>query len=176
VITTLFASCNKSIVGKWKVTDMQIDMEYVPQIVIDNAKTIALSTSYDFSADGRFTMTILPNDVSEYGRKYTGTKTFKNNQLILETDTMLFFNNAGEILNILERNNAMLSNKEKTMKMKIEKITSNQVILSEEENSGTLYYLLNKIKKSGVSKTKIRLKEISNQGFSLDDLQIEEEL
>ncbi len=142
----LFVSCSNNIsneiVGNWKVTDLKVDMKNVPKPLIQNAKILALATKYEFKNNGTYCMTISKNAL-ENGRKHKGTMSVSTlgKQITLNTDTLLF-EEYGK-WKLIEKNN---SNSQifASMSMKIEKVSSNQIVLSESETSGTLIYTLDR--------------------------------
>jgi hypothetical protein len=147
LLSILFVSCKKDIYGKWEISDMKVveSKNEIPQIMIDNAKTIALATSYEFFSDGKFTMTTTCNDVTTVGFKNKGRMTIGNNQLILQTDTLFSIQNAGDDWRLVERNDYNAETFDKPEKMKIKKLTSNQMILSQSDNyNNIIHYTLSR--------------------------------
>ena len=153
VVTALFSvlsvSCTKNFYGKWEVTDMKVESKTkIPQVILDNGKTLALSTSYEFFADGSFIITMAWNDVATVGLKNKGRMTIENNQLILQTDTLFSVQNAGDDWRLVERNDFNAEIFDKPEKMKIKRMTSNKMIMSQSNSYNYITYLtLTRVKK-----------------------------
>jgi len=143
LFTAIMTSCEKDITGEWTVVDMKTDIKSAPQLLIDRAKTLSLATSYEFSSDGNFTLIVTKNEVENIGRKHKGRMIINSKQLTLDTDS-LFIENDG-IWKLIEQNEFNTSAFE-LIKMKIEKQTPKQIILSEQEKSGIIYYTLHRKK------------------------------
>ena len=148
LISYLFVSCSndlsQQIIGEWKVSDVKIDIKNVPEQLIQNAKILSLATIYEFKNDGQYCMTISKNSL-ENGRKNIGKLVLDSNDKIihLKTDSLLVEKNGNwELIKKNDFNTPMF----KSMPMKVEKITSNQMILSEKEKSGVIYYTLDRIR------------------------------
>ncbi len=144
----LFASCSNNIsnemVGNWKVTDLKVDMKNVPKPLIQNAKILALATKYEFKNNDTYCMTISKNAL-ENGRKHKGTLSVSTlgKQITLNTDTLLFEEYGKWKLIEKNNSNSAIFN---SISMKIEKVSPNQIILSEKEHNGMMYYTLNRFK------------------------------
>jgi len=145
----LFASCSnnisKEMVGNWKVTDLKVDIKNVPKPLIQNAKILALATKYEFKNNGTYCMTISKNAL-ENGRKHKGTMSVSTlgKQITLNTDTLLFEEYGKWKLIEKNNSNSAIFN---SISMKIEKVSPNQIVLSESETSRTLIYTLDRIVK-----------------------------
>lgn len=142
----LHFACNpgsktETIYGKWKVTDMKVEIPNIHPQLITNAKILALSTTYEFKSDLKYCMTISDNEL-ESGRKHMGSMVFNSNNLSLSTDSLLIEKDG--IWTAIEKNDF---NKPyfKIMEMKIERITNNQLLISEKEVNGIIYYTLDRI-------------------------------
>lgn len=145
-LTILYFACNprsktETIYGKWKVTDMKVEMPNIHPQLITNAKILALSTTYEFKSDLKYCMTISDNEL-ESGRKHMGSMVFNSNNLSLSTDSLLIEKDG--IWTAIEKNDF---NKPyfKIMEMKIDRITNNQLLISEKEVNGIIYYTLDRI-------------------------------
>lgn len=147
LISYLFVSCSEDIshqmIGEWKVSDMRVTMKNVPEQLLKNAKTLSLATSYQFKNDGQYCMTISKNSL-EHGRKHKGEMILdpKNYQIHLKTDSLLVEKDGNWAL--IEKND-LNRPMFQSMSLKIEQITSNQMILSEKESNGVIYYTLDRI-------------------------------
>lgn len=145
-LTILHFACNpgsktETIYGTWKVTDMKVEIPNIHPQLITNAKILALSTTYEFKSDLKYCMTISDNEL-ESGRKHMGSMVFNSNNLSLSTDSLLIEKDG--IWTAIEKNDF---NKPyfKIMEMKIERITNNQLLISEKEVNGIIYYTLDRI-------------------------------
>ncbi|MEO1054967.1 MAG: hypothetical protein AAFX87_30315 [Bacteroidota bacterium] len=145
-IVIMFFSCQsgldkKELIGKWRVTDMQVDIPNVPDQLIEDARTLSLSTIYDFNADMTFQMTIAKNEI-ENGRKQMGEIKINKQLLTLVTDTVFLRNRDDEWVNIDKKRGADFFD---PIPLTLEKKSADQMTLSEKEGSGKIYYTLNRI-------------------------------
>ena len=145
-LSLLFFACNsgneKKISGVWKVTDMKVDIPNVPPQLITNAKILALSTTYEFRNDNSFCITIASNEL-ENGRRQVGSMNFISNGVTLNTDSLFFERNG--VWAYIEKSDF---NKPyfKSMEMKFEKISANQLLVAEKDMNGIIYYTLQRLK------------------------------
>lgn len=143
--TSCSTDLSKEIVGEWKVSDVKVNTENIPQQLIKNAKILSLATKYEFKTDGMYCMTVSKNTL-ERGRKHKGQIIInsENKQITLKTDTLLFEKNGN--WKLFEKNdfNKPMFN---SMKMKVEKTSSNQLILSGKGKSYKIFYTLDRIEK-----------------------------
>jgi hypothetical protein len=141
---TVLTSCNNNanIVGQWKVTEMRADVRDVPQILIDNAEKIALSVTYEFFSDGQFIMHETHDNIV---LRFKGRATVNSRRLILNIDSIfsLFTDGFGD-WDLVEKNNFNTGWFE-PREISIEKMTSNQIILSSSELQGKIYYTLRRV-------------------------------
>lgn len=142
----LHFACNpgsktEKIAGQWKVTEMKVEIPNIHPQLITNARILALSTTYEFKSDMKYSMTISDNEL-ESGRRHIGSITFNSNSFSLSTDSLLIEKDG--VWTVVEKNDF---NKPyfKIMEMKIERITDNQLFLSEKEVDGIIYYTLDRL-------------------------------
>ncbi|UII29131.1 hypothetical protein LVD15_12070 [Fulvivirga maritima] len=124
-ITLLFFSCQseldkKDLIGKWKVTNMKVDIPNVPAQIIENAKILSLSTVYEFSDDMTFRMEIVKNE-RENGRKQIGRIEINDALLTLAIDTVFLRNNNDEWVNVEKRDSGFFDPIIMSIEKKIEK-------------------------------------------------------
>jgi hypothetical protein len=146
-LSTLLLACSSDVkidklIGQWKVSDMKVDLPNVPPQLIQNAKTLALSSTYEFKLDMTYCMTISKNELED-GRKQIGSVILNSNNISLHTDSLMF-----EVDGIWTpvKMDDFFKSVYKTMELKVEKITMNQLLISEKEGTGTIYYTLDRIK------------------------------
>jgi len=131
---------SEQIVGKWKVSDMKVDMKNVPQQLIDNARILSLATTYEFSSDGLCTRTISKNTL-ENGLKYKGECIFGSDgkHIQLKTDSLFVEKeNNWVLIDKNDFNKGMFTSKT----MMVENISSSSMTLSESLKSGNIIYTL----------------------------------
>lgn len=133
-------SIQESLTGKWKVTEMVVDIPNAPKEVIEAARTIALATTYDFKEDLSYALDIEKTEV-DLGRKEEGSITVsKGSRLVtLSIDKISFpTHNSVRVLEKNEQNAGAF----KSYTLKVEKISSNQLTLLGKEAGGQYYYTL----------------------------------
>ncbi len=145
-LSILYFSCNSNfkkdeLFGQWKVSDVKFEIPNDQPELMKNAKTLSLATVYEFKNDMSFCMTIKKTSW-ENGRKQIGNFIINDKNMTLNTDTLLFEKNETwiQIENKIF-NSEILTPK----KMTIEKTSRNQLIISEKESKGIIYYTLDRI-------------------------------
>lgn len=110
--------------------------------LVESAKIIALSTTYEFRPNMTFCMTISKNELDN-GRRQIGKVAINAKNILLSTDS-LFFEKNGRWSHV--EKNDFRESYFKPMEIYVEKKTKNQIIISEKEANGKIYYTLDKIK------------------------------
>ena len=144
-IGLLLFACNpklntEQLTGQWKVTEMKVDIPNVPSQLIDNARILALATTYEFKSDRHYCMTISKNELGG-GRKHFGMVTFDSKNFSLSTDSLWLEKDGAWTLIVRNDFNEPFF---EVIEMKIEKMTERQLFVSEKEGNGAIYYTLEK--------------------------------
>jgi len=145
-LSFLLLSCNQGtkkedLTGQWKVTDFKTELQGVPVQLIENAKTIALSTSYDFNPDMTYSMTIARNALEE-GRKHTGTYKIEGGEILLNPDSLWYKSNSTWTATGKNNFNSPMFEKSK---LTVEKNEKNRLIISTNRGEGKISYTLERI-------------------------------
>lgn len=140
-LTSCSGNKSKDLVGQWQVVDVKINLQGVPQELLDNAAKISFGILYEFAEDKTYTMTIAENELQP-GCKRCGPAKFDGKQLAMEVETLYFdLEGAWEQRERDEMNGVFF----KTMDMKVTKPSPDQLIFTANESGGTVVYTLAKV-------------------------------
>lgn len=121
---------------------MTIDIPNVPEVLIANAKAIALATTYEINTDLSYIMTTSAT-AQDHGCTQEGVATINEGKKLITFSVDKFLVPYNGDWKAVEKNemNATIF---EPLTLKVEKISSSQLVLSGEQNNGYYYYTLAK--------------------------------